>query len=636
MFSSRQNINVKDKYDTLYLLLAIVFCLFYLYSSYLYNLRAQPQIEHHDSVKHLHNAYYVHKDMNEHGAGAFFIKYSYGYPPLVYYVTFLFFRLFGVSISTAIYSQAVFWLILVLSVFGICKKVINAEAGFVGVMIFLAIPGLNDSMAVYILDLPLVAVSALALFCLLKSEEFKNRFWSYAFFVSFALGMLTKRMFPVYLIPPLLIVLFSILRDLKRNDRRLFHNVKSLLIALSAIAMSFWLFNILLEKKLIFAGMPGAWPRVFYYIASLLPMIGGVVIIQRLSGIDPRVERIAVGTVISAILVWHVYGMNFWKLFYYAVYYSMAAIKVEGFKHYVDRFLSTTYGIPVLIYMGVGVVFYIVRTIQKKTGRDQALVFWSLVVAGVVLSLLPENDPRYTLPALVFAVPLSAYWMFSIKKAYLRAPVLIVVLYMSFVGMYGWSMRESPFLVKPLRGAKKQTLFSRPAPRKEGFAIEDVSGILYKLSKGRRAFIVVVTRSLNTTTALSHGVYITLLYKYNDRYHFSQYFGKAHLSRTGKLTSSDWKRDHYVFLSPGRSMTKPQDFDVIVALQADDGKDEVIISEGLRRLCAMNGLSHRPDVYINPGDFPGLKRTQMTARIARIPIKRKYRPPPSEDSPAQR
>lgn len=605
-------------YYKIYLALAVVFCIFFLCTAYCYYHLDHLSLHRTDSTKHLLGAYLMYKNWGRLGLAEPFIKYSYYYPPFVYYITVLVFAVTGPAVHVAVYSQWIFWLLMVLGVFHLCRETANAEAGFIGALLILSIPSLERTATLYFLDPPLVAMTVLSIFFLVKSDLFRRSIWSYGFFTVFALGMLTKRMFPVYVAPALVIALVQALKGVKNEKGIKKGDVFALITPLAAIPTAFITANVLTSRFPIWAGMSGHWPGVLNYFTSILPLVGGFVVIGRIKDKSGIAERIANGLLISAIMVWHVYGMNCWEMLDQAYQMAVVGGRPENILHYIDFIATRSFGIPLTVYTAVGIVVYL---LQKNKTQKELLIFWSLVTTGLIIYALPAIDSRYLLPLAAFMIPLSAKWIQGVKNKFAKAAVIVVVFYLCLVGMAGWIFIDTPFYVKTLNKIDRYWSIKHTPPSKRGYAIADLADIIKKMGGNRKVFLASLSNTRHVTVTIGRGLQVEMLYRHGKYYQYCHQFGFARRTPSGKLVQERIKTNDYTFLSETPANPNPSAYDCVIAVQADDGRDLVIVTSGLRKMMRVNGLSHRPDLVINPGQFPGFKKRQMSARIVRIPVR---------------
>lgn len=121
------------------------------------------------------------------------------YPPLVYWVTFPFYAVFGVEQWVAVFSNVVFLSILVFATYGIGKMLWSRLVGVLAALFVVTTPLFVTMFREYMLDAPLSAMVALALYLLIRSDNFAGRRASLLLGVACGLGLLTKWTFPLSL-----------------------------------------------------------------------------------------------------------------------------------------------------------------------------------------------------------------------------------------------------------------------------------------------------------------------------------------------------------------------------------------------------------------------------------------------------
>lgn len=157
------------------------------------------------------------------------------FPPFVYSVTSSFYIFSKPSMALAASSNVVFLGILIVSVYGLTKIVIDQRAGLAAAVLVSFYPLLLGISRRYYLDFPLVAMVSLSLFMLVKTRMFQNR--KMVLLLSFALvaGMLTKVTFPIYLAGPFLYTIAKIARN-RPALKNLF-----LCVALASLSIAYYL-----------------------------------------------------------------------------------------------------------------------------------------------------------------------------------------------------------------------------------------------------------------------------------------------------------------------------------------------------------------------------------------------------------
>ena len=173
------------------------------------------------------------------------------WPPFSQAVVTPFYTIFGRAQDTAVLIQyAIFFLILIVSVYGIGKKLFSRNVGLLASFIVTMYPVVLNPYfdaqfgeRVFNIDLPLVAMVALSLWALLLTNSFRNRIWSILFGITLTLGWLTKIYFPLFIIGPALLVIFlsvpikrwGFIHNIKEHKRRILNMLLGLIAFLPAI-----------------------------------------------------------------------------------------------------------------------------------------------------------------------------------------------------------------------------------------------------------------------------------------------------------------------------------------------------------------------------------------------------------------
>ncbi len=209
------------------------------------------------------------------------------YPPLAPTITSLLYPIFGTSALVSIMSNMIFISILVLSVYGLGTFMFNRNVGLLAGILILLSPLILKHSAIYMIDLPLTAMVAFSIYCLLKSDYFRNTTFSILFGISCGLGMLTKWTFLFFILAPLIFCILKVLLYKTPNgvkvkslkSTRVFRNIIFPLVTALVIFGPYYfpILSILLEKTLrssAAVGLPGpksllSIDSIFFYLAAL-------------------------------------------------------------------------------------------------------------------------------------------------------------------------------------------------------------------------------------------------------------------------------------------------------------------------------------------------------------------------------
>jgi dolichyl-phosphate-mannose-protein mannosyltransferase len=284
----------------------------------------------------------------------FFDAFEY-YPPLTYWITDVFYAALGnESMWVAILSNCVWLAILVFATYAIGKRLWNARVGWLSVVFVVTAPMMVTSFKEYMLDAPLTALSALALYLLIRADAFSSRRHSLLFGVACGSGLLVKWSLPLVLGLP---VLHAAAGALARA--RLKRDVQPLLNLAGAAAATF--------------AVAGLWyVHNWRLVAGSFKAYGGG---GAVTG-SPPVASLTSG-------LWY-----FWNLF--------------------DQQL---YVVPTILLL-VGLGFCVAK---RGFASRNLYPLLSLVGTYALFTLLGHKDARYTLPLLPAAAVIGTSWIDSLR-----------------------------------------------------------------------------------------------------------------------------------------------------------------------------------------------------------------------------
>jgi hypothetical protein len=306
-----------------------------------------------------------HWDMGHHLANsvAYLHSFSFGnllhfvqaylfYPPLVYWISDIFYAVLGNdSISVAVLSNVVWLGILVFATFAVGRRLWSTRVGWMSVVFVLAAPMVVGTSKEYMLDLPLTAMSALALYLLIRAKEFSSRRYSVLFGLCCGFALLVKWTFPLVVALPVLHAAATAL-----SQRRLNRDYRPLV-------------NLLLAGAATFA-VAGFW-----YVHNFSEVVGSSIMYNGREGElrgDPPVATLASG-------LWY-----FWNALDVQLYAVPVLLAVAGFVYCVRRRAFASRNLyPLLMAVGTYLTF----------------------------TLLRHKDPRYTLPMLPALAIIATSWL---------------------------------------------------------------------------------------------------------------------------------------------------------------------------------------------------------------------------------
>ncbi|MFH1508430.1 MAG: glycosyltransferase family 39 protein [Candidatus Omnitrophota bacterium] len=140
---------------------------------------------------------------------------------LVGLLSAFFYFIFGTSQDVAIMiNSSIFFPILIFSVYGIGKKMLNAQAGLLAAFILSMYPIIFNNLRFYALDLPLTCAVALSLYLILKSNNFLDKSNSLILGLSIGLGLLIKFNYLAFIAGPYAVTMYRGLKQNKHASRK--------------------------------------------------------------------------------------------------------------------------------------------------------------------------------------------------------------------------------------------------------------------------------------------------------------------------------------------------------------------------------------------------------------------------------
>jgi hypothetical protein len=317
------------------------------------SLEARPP--HWDKARHLTNSLVY---LDTFGSTSFFhwLQAYYTYPPLVYWVADTFYAVLGTSaIWVAVLSQAVFLAILAFSTYGIGKHLWSRRVGLLAAFFVLTSPMLVSQFKDYMLDAPLTAMVALALYLLVRADAFSERRSSVLFGAACGLGMLTKWNFALSIALPGLVAAIVALRAslTSRSPSR----IVNMLVAVAAGFV-----------------IAGPW-----YVHNFSTFVSDTTRGEAAAGSfegDPRIASLN-------SFLWYS-----WNLV-----------------------TNQLYLVPFLLFVAGAVVCF------RRKGAARANLYPLLLIAGTYLAytLLHNKDDRYSEPMLPAVAVVATYWLDGLR-----------------------------------------------------------------------------------------------------------------------------------------------------------------------------------------------------------------------------
>ncbi len=132
---------------------------------------------------------------------SYYTNWEKDYPPFLIFQPIPFYLVMGISEDTAAFSNIIHIFILFFSVYFIGKKLHSQSLGIFSAILVSINPWVHSISRIYLAEFAIISIMSLTMALFLYSENFKNRFFTVLFGISFGLGMWVKFSFLLYFLP---------------------------------------------------------------------------------------------------------------------------------------------------------------------------------------------------------------------------------------------------------------------------------------------------------------------------------------------------------------------------------------------------------------------------------------------------
>ena len=160
------------------------------------------------------------------------------YPPLVYVATIPLYAVWGTGMDVAAAVNVIFTAILILSVYGIGRRLYSDAVGLTAAVLVSCYPIIVGLSRLYVLEVPEAAMVALAVYAALRTERFGKAGRSVLLGLCFGLGMLVKWHFFVFSAAPIILLLTASPGRMLLSPPRKTRVMNVLLAILAALAVA--------------------------------------------------------------------------------------------------------------------------------------------------------------------------------------------------------------------------------------------------------------------------------------------------------------------------------------------------------------------------------------------------------------
>ncbi|MBN1793663.1 MAG: glycosyltransferase family 39 protein [Candidatus Omnitrophica bacterium] len=180
-------------------------------------------------------------------------------PPLVMFPASLFYFLFGISRDVACFTNVIFLCVLIISMYQIGKSMGDKETGLLSVFILTTYPIVFGFSRIYMAEFPLLAMVALSLWALLRTDCLTDTRRSLLLGVICGAGLLTKMTYPAFVAGPFLYYCIHGIVIYKTKRKNIIFN--SILVLCIAVSVSFFWYRPNLIQEFLRYQNDGNIPR---------------------------------------------------------------------------------------------------------------------------------------------------------------------------------------------------------------------------------------------------------------------------------------------------------------------------------------------------------------------------------------
>lgn len=293
---------------------------------------------------------------------------------LVGFSTALLYFVFGKAQDAAIMiNSAIFLTILVLSTYGIAKRIYSSSAGLLAAFIVTSYPVIFNNLRIYMLDLPLTGMVALSLYFLIASDNFSDRKNSPLFGLSFGLGILVKFNYIAFIIGSLLLTLYLAITQ----KPSLYKNTIRNIIYLITVAV---------------------------FLCAIFYIVKSRDILQRIYQL-------------SNLGIFKDYKPNF---------FNFLSWRVSWILNFIETSISEGTSFLFLILFVVGFVFFIKAALKERWKLYLALIV-PLFMQIFLFSIEPACMFRYSMPFLPILAIITSIGLLGIKNRALKITFLFLL-----------------------------------------------------------------------------------------------------------------------------------------------------------------------------------------------------------------
>ncbi len=337
------------------------------------------------------------------------------YPPLLYLLTALNFRLTGISIQGARMVVSFFAIIFLLAMFGIGYQLGGYHSGAAVMALAISSPHILNYSRNYFPDFPQTAMTALAFYFLLKSEGYNHRLPAILTGVTLALSFMIKWSTAFFMIIP---VLWFFMPVIIKPGKYLNQYIIFIITSIFAITGSGYFFKI---SAIPMYHSDFRWLK-YFVLFIILPCIICVTSMyfaekreknndEYLSSSFRKLFNFTLMGSIFLIISLPWYYWNAWGIITKLQAISKDIVNFHQKAYYIIGFLKTSFSLfpifPIFPIIGLFVIFF---SYKKGLFRNLILPVNILFILLLMMKILCPGN-RYLLSIIIFASALGGFWV---------------------------------------------------------------------------------------------------------------------------------------------------------------------------------------------------------------------------------
>lgn len=357
-------------------------------------------------------------------------------PPLIRYLAAILYIFFKNNLPKfIILSNIPFMAILFFSIYQIGKKMHSKNVGLLSVLIISTLPIVFILSRLFYPEFPLAAMVTLSIYLLIQSRYFENKKYSLLFGLSFGLGVLTGGTYPLFVIGPLIYMLWKsrVMNDLKKDYPNIIKCIISGVLLYLLLSLLFPNISKMISYNLIRFRAKPYYDNVIliYYSISLILFL---YFVQKETHLANFINSLLIG--INIGIIWLLMNLDFfiWRL-NLTKKFCGSIFNFNSSSHYMIGFTIIGMSLLYFFIFCFALIYIELQRIKKENihYEELYLLLWWLAPPLIFFSLFFEPQPRYILPVFPALVLIMAIVIFSIKRKKVRETTIVLTIIVGFL-----------------------------------------------------------------------------------------------------------------------------------------------------------------------------------------------------------